>query len=319
MKFYAADKTTLQKWLAAPEENLADANVRIQEFGHNKETLVELPTRADEAEAKLRCAEKHVRFLEDKVSEQSNPLLEKDALSSGYRDRFVVLRQKLVGLSADANPLTAQYTAKEDLLRGIRTAIAIRMTALEKPVLELIKVHEKLLTDNVVTKTKLCKCRSDMQAMIDRIKPFSDGNLKLANALDSEGVRLPTFENSLKRHKQQKFDKSKEAEDLTYGLNRVIAKEHQYQATFGSLRKQLLSVLFDVNKYHQRFSLCHENFTADITNRLSKFPYNLPMEVKTLVEKQRKDIATTVKADLVVIDALSRSINSKLSSSQLSF
>lgn len=81
---YAANKAELEKSLTAPEEKLADAERRIQEFEHNREAVDELVTEVDEADAKLRSSEEHVRFLEDDVSEQSNQLLEKDSFPHGY-------------------------------------------------------------------------------------------------------------------------------------------------------------------------------------------------------------------------------------------
>lgn len=62
---YAAEKAELEKSLAESEKKLGYAERGIQELEHNKDTLVELMTKVDEAEAYLKSSEEHVRFLED--------------------------------------------------------------------------------------------------------------------------------------------------------------------------------------------------------------------------------------------------------------
>lgn len=51
-----------------------------------------------------------------------------------------------------------------------------------------------------------------------------------------------------------------------------------------------------------------------VTDVVSGFLYNVGSKAGKLLEKQRKDIESTVKKDLKVIDAILRSVNSRLSS-----
>lgn len=74
---YATDEAELKKSLAASDEKLSDAERRIQESEHNKDTLDESVTKADKAGATFRRPKEHVLFLEDHLSEQSHQLLEK--------------------------------------------------------------------------------------------------------------------------------------------------------------------------------------------------------------------------------------------------
>lgn len=62
-------------------------------------------------------------------------------------------------------------------------------------------------------------------------------------------------------------------------------------------------------------SFCIERFTADATDGFSRFLYNLGREAKTSVEKQQKDIETTVKTVVEATDAFLRSVDSKRSAS----
>lgn len=56
-----------------------------------------------------------------------------------------------------------------------------------------------------------------------------------------------------------------------------------------------------------------ERYTTDLNNGFSGFLYDLSAEVKTLYEKQRKDIESITKIVFVAIDAFLRSVNSKQS------
>lgn len=67
-EFHAAEKADLEKSLAASEETFADVERRIQEFWHNKETLDDLATDLDEAEASMNGSEDHAQLFKDKVA-----------------------------------------------------------------------------------------------------------------------------------------------------------------------------------------------------------------------------------------------------------
>lgn len=61
----------------------------------------ELATELDEAENQLTSSKKHVRFIDDRVSEQSNQSLEKLAYLGEYRECVVVPEQELACVLAD--------------------------------------------------------------------------------------------------------------------------------------------------------------------------------------------------------------------------
>lgn len=92
-KHHAANKADLERSLAASEERSADAERRIKKFEHNKDTLHDLAIKFDDTEAKLKSYEEQVQFLGYKESEQNSPFVEKDASSSFYRERVVVLEK----------------------------------------------------------------------------------------------------------------------------------------------------------------------------------------------------------------------------------
>lgn len=119
----------MEKSLAAFEERLASAELSINDSEPNEDALEDLLTRFDEAESKLNSFKEDVRFHEDKVSEQSNQLLEKDAPFIGYHGRVVFLEQGLAGVPDDVKRLTAQQTASNDPLDSIHTALALHKTA----------------------------------------------------------------------------------------------------------------------------------------------------------------------------------------------
>lgn len=91
MNYHAAEKTDLEMSLAVSEEKLADNECRIQVFEHTKDTLYDMATKVKEPEDKSKSSEKQVPCLKDKLSEQSNQLIDEDATSSVYRERVVVL------------------------------------------------------------------------------------------------------------------------------------------------------------------------------------------------------------------------------------
>lgn len=126
---YAAEKAGLERSLAAFEKKLENSEYGIHEFAHTRDTIDELATNVNEAKAKLRSSEEHVQFLEDKLSEQSAQLVEKDISSRGYRARVVVIEEKLATRSAESERLNAQHVVTEDLVKGARPALALHKAA----------------------------------------------------------------------------------------------------------------------------------------------------------------------------------------------
>lgn len=66
----SAEKAGLVKSRAAYDEKFAEEEHCIQKFEYNKDTLDDLGTKVDEAEANLKTAEKRLRFIEDEVSKK---------------------------------------------------------------------------------------------------------------------------------------------------------------------------------------------------------------------------------------------------------
>lgn len=97
----AAKKAHLENLLVAFQEKLADAERHIQELEYNKNTLDDLATKVEEAEAKRKSFEEKVQFLEDRFSEQSNQFIEKDASLGGYPERVVVVEKDLTNALAE--------------------------------------------------------------------------------------------------------------------------------------------------------------------------------------------------------------------------
>lgn len=96
-------------------------------------------------------------------------------------------------------------------------------------------------------------------------------------------------------------------------MDGAVDKEYPTQNTIESLREQLLYVRYDVYTYCQRFPVCTERLTSDISDGLSSLLYSLSTEVKKLLTKQSKDIGTIVKTELEAIDACLRSRDNKRS------
>lgn len=122
LKTHVAEKLGLKKSLTASEKNLADAERCIQLFEYNKDTLDELAIKFDEAWFKLKTSKENLRSFEDKISEQSSQMTEKDSTSSGYRKCVVVLKWDLASALANLKRFTTQHTADKDLLDGVRMA-----------------------------------------------------------------------------------------------------------------------------------------------------------------------------------------------------
>lgn len=183
-EFYTTEKSKLEESLTASEERLADAEHSIQELEHNRDTQDELVTTVEEAEANLKTSVEHVGFSKDKMSEQSYQMLETDALSTGYPECIVVLRQKLTNTSADAERFITKHRADKYLLNCDRTAPAVQNTASQQCASAHSRDCEKLLADKDITEVELHKYWVDMNAKTVRIQASHDGEVARANAVD---------------------------------------------------------------------------------------------------------------------------------------
>lgn len=96
-----------------------------------------------------------------------------------------------------------------------------------------------------------------MQDMIDRIQTILDGEVKRADDLESEGVRLHVSEKSLNRQLQLRFEHSQGVENLKYQLDGSVAKECPAQNSIEPLREYPLSIRFYVDKYCQSFPVLY--------------------------------------------------------------
>lgn len=236
-----------------------------------------------------------------------------DAFSSAYRESVVVFKSYLANALAEIKWLTTQLTLDKDLLDGVRTAATLRMTASQQRAPSDANDSETLLADTTAVVNELGKFSEDIQAKIDSMQVSLDDVVKRINALYSERVKLFVYENSLKRQIQERSDRSHELEDLKCRLDRAIANRRWSETIIKVFQEQLLTLRSDVDKYRRRLPLHTERFTAYVTDDLSVFLYSFGTDVKKLVEKRRKEIETTVKADLEAIEAFLSSLNSKLS------
>lgn len=164
-EFHATEKAELGKSLAASEKKPVDAERGVQEFEHNKNTLDDLATAVDEARTLLKSFKEQGHFLENKLFEQINQLVEKNASSSGYQERFAVLEKDLVTASAEVEGLPTGLAVDKDLCDGFRTAFALHKTATQQCVsandnhLRSYWLMWKLSTPNSVTFRRICKPR----------------------------------------------------------------------------------------------------------------------------------------------------------------
>lgn len=101
-------------------------------------------------------------------------MVERDASSSGYLERVVVLGKVLATASAEVERLTTQNMVDKDVLDSVCTAIALDKKASQQPVATATKDREKLLADEAAFDTIFCRSRKDMQARIDTIQTSSD-------------------------------------------------------------------------------------------------------------------------------------------------
>lgn len=150
------------------------------------------------------------------------------------------------------------------------------------------KERERLLNNTALVETNFRILRVVIHSKVDRNQTSLDGKTISSKDLDSEVVSLLLSEKHLKREMQLRSEHSKE-EYLRYQLDSAVAKKRRAHKTIESLWEQLLSVRSDIDSCSQRLLFYIKRFTADVTDGFSGIFYCLSTEVKTLVEKQRKE------------------------------
>lgn len=230
-----------------------------------------------------------------------------------YWERDAVVKQELTTVSAGLKRLTPQRTADNNLVDGVRTAFAIHKTASQQSSSAHTKYYEKLLADKVVFESKVCRLLDDIEFNVYRILVSPDGEAKPSMARDSERARLLVSKKSMKHQLQLSSADWKDVDVLKHRLDSPVAKKRRSQNIIETLQEQLVSKLFDVIKYIQRFRFYNKLFTTDVTDRFCDFLYSVSTVVKMLVVNQRTIIKATVKTDLEDIDAFLQSKNNKRS------
>lgn len=135
----------------------------------------------DNADDKFKSFEKSVRFIEDKASEPSDELFERDAPLSGHRKHVSVLKQELSSNSADLKRLSAQHTSDNYLHDCACTALALHNTAPKQRASADTKDRQKLLADKAIVETQFCEFRTVMKVSTDCIQVSLDDTVQRAN------------------------------------------------------------------------------------------------------------------------------------------
>lgn len=65
------------------------------------------------------------------MAEPRNQLLERHVSLIGYRQRVIVIEQKLASVLADVKRITLQHTSHKDLFNGIHIAFTLHKTVLQ--------------------------------------------------------------------------------------------------------------------------------------------------------------------------------------------
>lgn len=180
----------MERLLAASKKSLRNAECRIQQVKHNKDTLADLALKVDESEAQLKSSEWELHFIEENVSEQCNILVEIDAALSGYRELVVVFEMDLAIVSAEAKRLNTHHTVDKDSLDRVRTALSSHRTTSQQHVTANSKDCKRLLAEKAAVHAEFSKFLIDMQAMVDRIQMSADSEKLRAGLLDGKRVRL---------------------------------------------------------------------------------------------------------------------------------
>lgn len=131
---HSAEGMDLEKTLAGSEEKSSDTERIIQAVRQNKDILHVMLTTVEEAQDNLKSFKEHVRFLEDKLIEQSNRLLAKVASPSGYLKCVVVLEKNLLNTPAEVERSTTQHTMNKNMVDDMRKAPHRHRIALQQGV-----------------------------------------------------------------------------------------------------------------------------------------------------------------------------------------
>lgn len=158
----------------------------------------DLSTNAEKTKVKLKNSVEQVHFFRDRVSEQSNQLVETDAYSSSYRDRFVFFESDFPTALAEIERLTTQCIVDKDLPDCVHTALATHNTASQQCFVANPKDLEGLLAGEAAINTEVQKFVEDKQTIITWSQESLDITLKGVRYLDCGCVRLLVCKKSLK-------------------------------------------------------------------------------------------------------------------------
>lgn len=121
-----------------------------------------------------KSSEAQLRFLKDKVPEQSNQLVAKNKSSSDYWELVVVLEKNLANASPEVESFTLQHTVDKDLLHGDHMALVPYKTLSRQRAATDAEDRQQLLAKQADFNTEFRKFRKDMQSKIDLILVYLD-------------------------------------------------------------------------------------------------------------------------------------------------
>lgn len=145
---------------------------RVQEIVLTKDIIDQLATMVDRAEKALAASPKLVPYLECIVAEQSNQLLVKDPEAPNERTRASKLDSQVTSFSADLQQTLVQNMTDEELLEGIRTALAWQRMASRHRISNCLKERKTLVADRAAVDPEFQRYRADMDKKLSRLQAF---------------------------------------------------------------------------------------------------------------------------------------------------
>lgn len=111
----------------------------MKKFELTKDAVDQLATTVKEAKMALAASQEYIQYLEDQVAEHSYQLLAKDAEAANDREPLSKLECQVTSLSADVQQVQALYATGMDLLKGIKTALALKEKASQQGIWSYVK------------------------------------------------------------------------------------------------------------------------------------------------------------------------------------
>lgn len=124
-----------------------DAQQHVPKLELTKDTVDQLASKVDEAENPLGASQEHVHYFEEKLADQSNPVLAKEAEATNERDRLSKPEVQVMSLPADLQQARAPNATEKNLLEGIRTALALQKTASQQRISSYVEERKKSVGD----------------------------------------------------------------------------------------------------------------------------------------------------------------------------